>query len=74
MKNINTGTRLRLMDFGDIHEAYIKRLTSFGLTQGTTVTIKHKAPLGCPIAIDVRGATITLRKEEFLHLAWEVVL
>jgi len=43
---------------------YRKRLLSMGLTPGTPFTVLHIAPMGDPIAISVRGITLSLRRQE----------
>jgi len=37
---------------------------SLGLTPGTTFLVQHRAPLGDPIAILVRGFRLSLRSHE----------
>ena len=67
------GDCIRLVDFGDTEIVYRRRLLSLGLTRGTILTLVRKAPLGCPIQVDVRGTALTLRKEEAALLLWERV-
>ena len=43
---------------------YRRKLLSFGLTQGTEITMKKTAPLGDPVEITVRGYSLSLRKAE----------
>jgi ferrous iron transport protein A len=43
---------------------YRQKLLAMGLTPGTAFTVKRKAPLGCPLEINFRGYTLSLRKEE----------
>jgi ferrous iron transport protein A len=43
---------------------YRRKLLSFGLTQGTEITMKKTAPLGDPVEIMVRGYSLSLRKAE----------
>ena len=43
---------------------YRRKLLSFGLTQGTEITMKKTAPLGDPVEISVRGYSLSLRKAE----------
>lgn len=67
------GMRVRLVDFGTTEISYRQRLLSFGMTCGVEVHVVRKAPLGCPIQIDVRGSAIAIRKEEARHLEWELI-
>ena len=41
-----------------------RRLLELGLLPGTPVTVKSVAPLGDPIELLVRGASLSIRKEE----------
>lgn len=65
------GDRVRLIDFGltDVH--YRRRLLSLGITRGIEISVVRVAPLGCPVQVEVRGTSLTLRKEEAAELIWE---
>ncbi|MBU5677019.1 ferrous iron transport protein A [Alkaliphilus sp. MSJ-5] len=41
-----------------------RRMLDLGLIPGTIIEIIRKSPLGDPIAYNIRGAMIALRKEE----------
>lgn len=41
-----------------------RRLMDMGLTKGTEIFVRKRAPLGDPIEIYVRGYELTLRKDE----------
>lgn len=41
-----------------------RRMLDLGLVPGTIIEVIRKSPLGDPIAYNIRGATIALRKEE----------
>lgn len=65
------GDRARLVNFGSTDVLYRRKLLSLGVTCGVDVTVVRVAPLGCPVQIEVRGTSLTLRKEEACHLQWE---
>lgn len=69
--DLKPGFRVRLIDFGATQALYRQKLLSFGVTRGAEVSIVRVAPLGCPIQIEVRGASLALRKEEACYLSWE---
>ena len=50
-----------------------RRLFDMGVTPGTEVYLRNKAPLGDPIEITLRGYELTLRKTEADVVAMEVV-
>ena len=41
-----------------------RRLLDMGVTPGTTIYLRKKAPLGDPLEITLRGYELTLRKDE----------
>ncbi|WP_028388225.1 FeoA family protein [Legionella fairfieldensis] len=67
------GDRVRLVDFGQTNLSYRRRLLTLGITRGVELSIIRKAPLGCPVQVEVRGTFLTLRKEEAGQLEWEYV-
>ena len=49
-----------------------RRLLDMGVTPGTTIYLRKKAPLGDPLAITLRGYELTLRKDEAQLVVLEV--
>jgi len=41
-----------------------RRMLDLGLIPGTIINVIRKSPLGDPVAYNIRGALIALRKEE----------
>ena len=41
-----------------------RRLLDLGIVNGTKITSLFKSPSGDPVAFDIRGSTIALRKED----------
>ena len=67
------GDTVRLVNFGKTDDVYRRRLLSLGITRGVELQVVRVAPLGCPLQIEVRGTSLTLRKEEACHLQLERV-
>ncbi len=65
------GDKVRLVGFGATDMQYRRRLLSLGITCGVEFSVVRTAPLGCPVQIEVRGTSLTLRKEEAAHLLLE---
>lgn len=65
------GDLVRIVGFGLTQAQFRRRLLSLGVTRGVDFLIIRKAPLGCPIQIEVRGTSLTLRIEEASHLILE---
>ncbi|HEB28442.1 MAG TPA: ferrous iron transport protein A [Porticoccus sp.] len=61
---LQTGDHARVSGFKDVPESYRIRLMSLGLTPGTPFLVQHRAPLGDPVAILVRGFRLSLRSHE----------
>jgi ferrous iron transport protein A len=70
---LEQGSTARLLDFGLTDAHYRRRLLSLGVTRGVEFVVVRKAPLGCPMQIEVRGTSLTLRLEEASHLILERV-
>lgn len=68
---LNPGDTVRLVDFGATSPQYKRRLLSLGMTTGVAFSIIRRAPLGCPIQIEVRGISLTLRQNEASQLILE---
>lgn len=49
-----------------------RRIRDMGLVPGTKIKIQGRAPLYDPVALRVRGATLTLRNNEADHIEVEV--
>ncbi len=64
IKNLSVGEQGKVIGFDKTGKAYRKRLLAMGLTPGTKFSITRFAPLGDPIEIEIRGFSLTLRKNE----------
>ncbi len=49
-----------------------RRLRDMGLVPGTDIKVQGRAPLYDPVALRVRGFTLTLRNNEAEHIEVEV--
>jgi ferrous iron transport protein A len=54
-------------------KAYRKRLLAMGLTPGTEFKVTRFAPMGDPVEINLRGFSLTLRKNEAAVLQIEKI-
>ncbi|MBQ0711379.1 MAG: ferrous iron transport protein A [Porticoccus sp.] len=61
---LQIGDHALVSGFKDVPESYRNRLMSLGLTPGTPFLVQHRAPLGDPVAILVRGFRLSLRSHE----------
>ena len=45
-------------------DLFKRKLLAMGFVRGSHVTLIRKAPLGCPLEVDISGTRLTLRKSE----------
>ena len=57
---------------GEGEGRFRRRLLDMGVTPGTTIYLRKKAPLGDPLEITLRGYELTLRKDEAQLVILEV--
>ena len=69
--DLKAGDRVRLTGFGLTDSSYRRRLLSLGVTAGVEISVIRRAPLGCPLQIDVRGTSLALRFDDAAYLEWE---
>ncbi len=62
--DLNPGNHAKIIGFGTCDKLYRQRLLSMGLTIGAEFHVLRKAPLGDPIHIEIRGSSLSLRKNE----------
>jgi len=68
MNDNQEGTIVSIKVAGDLG----RRIRDMGLVPGTEIRIQGRAPLYDPVALRVRGATLTLRNSEADYIEVEV--
>lgn len=48
-----------------------QRFLDMGITRGVTVTLERRAPFGDPLAVRLRGYSLSLRKDEAKKICLE---
>ena len=61
---LQVGQRARVTGFTDTGRGYRRKLLTMGLTPGAELSVTRVAPMGDPVEIQVRGFSLSLRKEE----------
>jgi ferrous iron transport protein A len=56
-----------------INEALSSKLIEMGCLPGETVSLSKTAPFGCPMAINIAGYELSLRKDEAALVMIELV-
>ena len=70
LKDLKPGDRgkvLRITGQGELKH----RLMEMGLVRGTLISVKKLAPLGDPIEIELKGYSLSLRRQEASHIIVE---
>jgi ferrous iron transport protein A len=71
LAEMSVGDRGRVAGFKKGLDNYRKKLISMGLIKGTEFTVNRVAPMGDPVEIEVRGYSLSLRKDEATALLVE---
>lgn len=71
--DLTQGDTVRLVSFGQTKVAYRRRLFAFGLMENSVVQVVRRAPLGCPIQLQLNAMDFMLRLHESADLLWERV-
>jgi len=62
---LRAGERARILQVEAPDEAMTRAFLEMGILEGSVIRVMHEAPLGRdPIAVQVRGALIALRRQE----------
>ncbi|MDR0529430.1 MAG: ferrous iron transport protein A [Zoogloeaceae bacterium] len=64
--HLQVGQKAKVVGFikDKLNRAYRQKLLSMGLTPGVEISVLRVAPLGDPVEIEVRGFSLSLRKDE----------
>jgi ferrous iron transport protein A len=68
---MNPGDQGRVQGYEEGGRGYRRKLLSMGLTPGIEFQVVRVAPLGDPVEVRVRGASVSLRKDEAAALQVE---
>lgn len=62
--NLVNGMKARIVGYADGNAVYRGKLLALGLTRGAEIRLVNQAPFGGPVAIEVRGFNLLLRRAE----------
>lgn len=71
LADLKKGQRALVKSF--TNEALSSRLIEMGCMPGESIFLSKVAPLGCPLAINIAGYELSLRKEEAASVMIELV-
>lgn len=64
ISSLKVGEKAKVTGFEKGNKLYRQKLLSMGLTPGIEFTVTRLAPMGDPIEINIRGFSLSLRKDE----------
>jgi len=64
LANIEAKRKVKVVSLGAEGSVFRRKLLSMGLTPGTEINILRKAPLGGPMELNLRGFSLSLRRNE----------
>lgn len=67
LNQLPVGSEARIMEIVPHHQG-LSKLSELGLTPGTLVSVRKKAPFGGPIIVCVREVLLALRLSEAVHI------
>lgn len=73
LSELNVGQKARIAKLGVQNKEIRRHLLDMGLTRGTQVEIKKKAPMGDPIDIELRDYELCISKSELSQIEVEVI-
>jgi ferrous iron transport protein A len=64
LRDLGVGERGKITSLQKGNKAYRAKLLAMGLLPGTEFSVTRYAPMGDPVEIQVRGFSLSLRKDE----------
>lgn len=61
---LEVGEKYRIKNLSEVDVLVKRRLQDLGVIEGSTITVKTKAPLGGPVMIETKGQALAIRKNE----------
>ncbi len=64
LANVAEKQKVKVVSLGAARSLFRQKLLSMGLTPGTEINVLRKAPLGGPMELNLRGFSLSLRRNE----------
>lgn len=64
LADLAIGDEAEIVGYTATHRGYRSKLLSMGLTRGTRIVVRNRAPLGDPVQVGVRDFELSLRTDE----------
>ena len=73
LDNLKVGQVAKVEKINTQDKVLRRRIMDMGITRGVLITVLKIAPLGDPVAISLRGYTLSIRKSDLSMIEGEVV-
>ena len=73
LDNLKVGQVAKVEKINTQDKVLRRRIMDMGITRGVLITVLKIAPLGAPVAISLRGYTLSIRKSDLSMIEGEVV-
>ncbi len=73
LSNLNVGQKAKIVKLNVQNKEIRRHLLDMGLTRGTKIEIRKKAPMGDPIDIKLRDYELCISKSDLSQIEVEVV-
>lgn len=74
LDQLAVGTSASIVGFINTETNFRRKLLALGLMPGTRLEVRRFAPMGDPIQIQIRGSSLSLRRQEAALIQVEVAL
>ena len=64
LANVDAKGKVKIVSLGAAGSVFRRKLLSMGLTPGIELDVLRKAPLGGPLELNLRGFSLSLRRNE----------
>jgi len=68
LADVEANRKVKVLSLGASGGVFRRKLLSMGLTPGIEINILRKAPLGGPLELNLRGFSLSLRRNEALDI------
>jgi len=73
LDKLKLGQKCRVLSFVEVPNNKRRHLLDMGITRGTVIQLKTKAPFGDPVDVIIRGYELCLRKKDMSYVSVEVI-
>ena len=73
LSNLNVGQKAKIVKLNIQNKEIRRHLLDMGLTRGTKIEIRKKAPMGDPIDIKLRDYELCISKSDLSQIEVEVI-